>query len=225
MRKITLTAGIIAGLISTAALAQTPPATIDGARPGNVIGTGSSLPMSDTASNTNSSNTRSTIAPNLRTARMSESASPRDLLRTARGALVAGRTGEAQEALERVQTRALSRSVVATQARDPSSSEFVRRVGDALQAVGNRDRAGAISIIDEVLGGPTPAEFEGNGTIRPAAGGNETFRPAAADGNNTYRPAASDGNNSYRPAEAEGNGTVRPATSGGSKTKPVLLKQ
>ena len=76
MRQFTLPCALLFGLASGAALAQpaTPvgpegvppganPAT--GARPGNDIGTGMSLPMGNTASNINPTDTRSQIAPNL----------------------------------------------------------------------------------------------------------------------------------------------------------------
>jgi hypothetical protein len=51
-------------LLYSPAMAQMPQ-TEDGARPGNVIGTGMSLPRSNTASNLNSATTHSDLAPNL----------------------------------------------------------------------------------------------------------------------------------------------------------------
>ncbi|MEJ0045996.1 MAG: hypothetical protein WDN04_07635 [Rhodospirillales bacterium] len=52
-------------LIAAPAFAQAPPATETGARPGNEIGTGMSLPRSDKAGNINSATTSSELAPNL----------------------------------------------------------------------------------------------------------------------------------------------------------------
>ena len=66
------------GLMALPALAQTPAGAngITGAQPGNVIGTGSSLPRSNTASNIGASDTRSNIAPNLPSPALDENAAP-----------------------------------------------------------------------------------------------------------------------------------------------------
>ncbi len=67
------------------AVAQTtsvPPGAdpLTGARPGNVIGTGRSLPLSDKASNITPSDTRSVLAPNLPSPPIGENAPVRDYL-------------------------------------------------------------------------------------------------------------------------------------------------
>ena len=142
MRSLGLSLIAALGLMATTAVAQnylpgnyppppvtqpgTPPGTnpATGARPGNVIGTGSSLPRSNRASNITPSDTRSSVAPNLPSPPIGENASPRAYLIAARGALAAGRTGEAQQSLEMAQTRLLDRSVplfqTNTPARDPA---------------------------------------------------------------------------------------------------------
>ena len=74
------------------------PAT--GTRPGGEIGTGASGPFSNNASNIGPQDTRSTIAPNLPAPDVGPNAPPRAFLVAARSALLAGRTGEAQQALE-----------------------------------------------------------------------------------------------------------------------------
>ena len=59
---------LLIGMVATLAAAQQLPPGVDpetGARPGNEIGTGSSLPLSDKASNITPQDTTSTIAPNL----------------------------------------------------------------------------------------------------------------------------------------------------------------
>ena len=78
-----------------------------GARPGNDVGTGMSMPMGTRASNIDASDTRSTIAPNLPSPSLGPDASPVDFLRAAQASLQAGRTGEAQQSLEMAQTRLL----------------------------------------------------------------------------------------------------------------------
>ena len=76
MRSLALSFTVLAGLAGAPVLAQTsipvapqgvPPGAnpATGARPGNEVGTGMSMPMGTRASNIDQSNTRSMIAPNL----------------------------------------------------------------------------------------------------------------------------------------------------------------
>ena len=74
--------------------------------------------------------TRSTIAPALPSPNLPDGAKPSDALRAAQGALAAGRSGEAQDALEMAETRMLDRSVALGTTGDPSDptvSSFPRR--------------------------------------------------------------------------------------------------
>jgi hypothetical protein len=66
-----------------------------------------SLPMSDKAGNITAADTTSPLAARLPEPLVADNAPIRDFLVAGRNALAAGRTGEAQEALERAQTRAL----------------------------------------------------------------------------------------------------------------------
>ncbi len=141
-------------LASLPAHAQPVPNTPNGARPGNIPGTGQSLPLSNNASNISASDTRSLIAPRLPNPDVGESAPPRLYLEAARRALVANRTGEAQEALERAETRALDRSVRPSRAGDASGQPLVRRIADARAALSTGDRALAIQIIEAATGNP-----------------------------------------------------------------------
>ncbi len=133
------------------AAAQTAADPVTGARPGNVIGTGQSLPLSDKASNATSSDTRSVIAPRLPTPSVGDDSTPRAFLQAAERALVLGRTGEAQEALERAESRLLDRSVAPSRAGEPSAQPAVSDVGDARRALAAGDRARAQQIIGQVL--------------------------------------------------------------------------
>ena len=105
--------GIVSAAVAQPASPSLPPGVdpITGARPGNEIGTGASLPMSDKAGNITPDNTASRLAPNLPSPAIGENATPRDYLIAARTALLTGRTGEGQQALEMAETRALDRSV------------------------------------------------------------------------------------------------------------------
>ena len=144
----TLAALLLLAGTATAA-AQPVPNTPDGARPGNDIGTGMSLPRSDTAGNINSATTRSVLAPNLPAPVGADTV--RDLLVAARSALAANRTGEAQEALERAETRALDRDIPAGLEHVPAQGPLISGIGQARDALGNRDLRGAIAIIDGLL--------------------------------------------------------------------------
>jgi hypothetical protein len=122
-----------------------------GARPGNEIGTGSSLPASDQASNIVPADTASTIAPNLPSPAIGENATPHQYLVAARSALVAGRSGEAQQALEMASTRALDRSVPLFQTNTASADPLVKEIADARQALGEGDRMRALQVIETAI--------------------------------------------------------------------------
>ncbi len=141
-------AALLAFLLCLAGSALAQPAA-DGARPGNVIGTGQSLPRSDQAGNINGATTHSELAPNLPAPASSDDL--QSLLLDARTSLQAGRTGEAQEALERAESRALDRSVPAGSERAPAADPLVAGISAALQALGGGDSAGAIARIGAVL--------------------------------------------------------------------------
>jgi hypothetical protein len=148
-------------LVTSMAMAQGVPLTSQGvppgaspqtgARPGNDIGTGQSLPLSNNAGNIGPQDTRSSIAPNLPSPDVGENEAPRVYLRAARSALLQGRTGEAQQALEMAETRALDRSVPLFQTNTPSRNPLVDTIGKALNALGAGDRAGAVQFIEQAL--------------------------------------------------------------------------
>ena len=154
-RPIALAAAF--ALIALPALAQTLPSqtmsTVDGARPGHVPGLGTSEPASGRASNITSADTRSMIAPTLPSPDIGLDASPFEYLRSARAALVAGQTGQAQQALEMAETRVLARVVPPGQMTGPMDSQFVTQIRDARRALGAGDSPAAISLIDRALAG------------------------------------------------------------------------
>lgn len=143
---------------ATAAPAAAPaPAPVDTTpfvRPGNVIGTGMSLPLSDKAGNIGPSDTKTQYAARLPDPGVGENAAPRAFLEAARTALAAGRTGEAQEALERAETRLLIRSVKPSQANMPIHEPVVQQISEARHALGQGDRAGALDKIAAALANP-----------------------------------------------------------------------
>jgi hypothetical protein len=152
MRRFALPALMSAILLAPVApvLAQ----TATGARPGNEIGTGNSLPLSNNASNINGATSRSTIAPRLPSPDLVDGSGPRAYLMAAQQALKAHRTGAAQEALERAESRALDGSVVISQASIPSRSSLVQTIGSARQALATGNQAGALDLIAAALADP-----------------------------------------------------------------------
>ena len=96
---------------------------------------------SDTASNNSAADTRSPIAPILPDPGVT--GGPEEFLTAARRALAAGRTGEAQEALERAESRLLDRDVAPSEAGAPATDPRVAAIAAARQAlsVGNTPAA------------------------------------------------------------------------------------
>lgn len=133
-----------------------------GARPGNVIGTGMSLPMGSNASNINPTNTPSEIAPNLPSPDVGEGASAQAYLIAARNALAAGRSGEAQQALEMAETRLLDRSTPLFQTNTPSANPVVSQISQALQALAAGDRPMCMTLIEAAIPNAQAAEQAGN---------------------------------------------------------------
>lgn len=149
-----MTATIVAAMAMPAfAMAQMSPQPAPIARPGNDIGTGQSLPLSNYSSNITSSDTRSTIAPRLPSPGVAPGAGPRQFLMAARQALAANQTGAAQEALERAETRALDRSVAPSRANAPDAGRMVQQISGARHALATGDTAGAMQMINAALGG------------------------------------------------------------------------
>ncbi len=112
---------------------------------------GAGSPRSTRASNIAPSNTRSDIAPRLPEP-ASANNSPEAYLAAAQRALASGKTGAAQEALERAETRVLSRSTDPSAAATPADMPMVQQIGQARQALAARDIAGARSAIRAAMG-------------------------------------------------------------------------
>ena len=112
---------------------------------------GEGSPRSSAASNTTAANTRSEIAPRLPDPGVADT--PVAYLQAARQALGAGRTGAAQEALERAETRVLTRSTVPGLAGVADTGGMAGRIGAARRALGANDTVGARRAIDAALAG------------------------------------------------------------------------
>jgi len=86
---------------------------------------------------------------------MPEGAKPSDYLHAALGALTAGRTGEAQAALEMAQTRLLDRSVPLGQTDSPSENPTIGQITQARQALAAHDRATCLNLIQTAIASAT----------------------------------------------------------------------
>jgi hypothetical protein len=158
MRRILFATVALLGLGVANAHAQTPApqppqadTTMPGVRPGHVPGVGESLPLSNKASNIDATDTHAAIAPTLPSPAIGGDAGPDAYLHAARDSLVAGRTGEAQQALEMAETRVLDRVIPPGGTAAASDNNTVARITDARTALGGGDTANAIRLIDLAL--------------------------------------------------------------------------
>ena len=152
MRYVTFATAGLLGLAAATALAQAPavyPGTAIEA--GRNAGLRDSEPHSNRASNILPGDTRSNIAPTLPMPPVAADATPADYLRSARDSLLQGRTGQAQQALEMAETRALARSVAPEDTFKASNDKLVLQIADALHALGAGDQARAMTVIDLAL--------------------------------------------------------------------------
>jgi hypothetical protein len=111
-----------------------------------------SLPVSDRAGNITARDTASPIAARLPDPSVDDNATIHDFLIAARNALVTGRTGEAQETLERAETRLLDRSVPLFQTSTPSQDPMAERIARVLHALGDGDRLEAVRLLEQAIG-------------------------------------------------------------------------
>jgi hypothetical protein len=126
-----------------------------GAPPYGGPGPATSNPFSNRSSNIATADTRSDIAPSLPAPSLAAGDRPSDFLHAAAGALAAGRTREAQNALEMAQTRLLDRSVPLFQTHSPSDNPTVAEINQALQALASNDRATCMQEIETAIGSAT----------------------------------------------------------------------
>ncbi len=152
MRVLTPIAGVLFLLATLPAMAQgTDPLT--GARPGHIAGIGDSLPRSDNAGNISGADSRSPLAATLPDPGVDAAASTREYLTAAHGALVAGHSGQAQQALEMAETRLLGWAMFNAADARPPSGTLITQIRDARQAIGSHDNVEALRLIDLALAG------------------------------------------------------------------------
>lgn len=138
---------LAATLLVPAALQAAQPVTMS-PPPGNLGGT---QPMSTVPANNNPQDTHTTWSPSLPPPPVDDDAPPAAFLDAARRAIAANRTGEAQEALERAESRALDRAVKPSAAGTPSGQPLVKQIAHARQLLSAGDRAGAVKVIEKAM--------------------------------------------------------------------------
>ena len=145
-----LAAAVVAapGQRATAQTTMSPP-------PGTL---GGKQPSSSTASNISQGDTKTPWAPSLPVPPIDDDAPPAAFLDAAQKAIAANRTGEAQEALERAESRALDRSVKPSKAGEPSRQPLVQQIANAREALGAGDRLRAVALIQGAIANPEATE-------------------------------------------------------------------
>jgi hypothetical protein len=131
------------------AVAQTMPDAVSG-----------NEPMSTVPTNVAPGDTHTLWSPKLPTPGVSEDAPPSAFVQAAQAAITAGRLGEAQEAIERAESRALDRSVRPSRVNDPSHQPLVQQLAQARQLLAGGDRTGAMRMLDQALANPDATDKE-----------------------------------------------------------------
>jgi hypothetical protein len=89
---------------------------------------------------------------------LGDDASSADFLQAARGAIAAGRLREAKDALERAESRVLTRSESVSDALLPSRQQLVQQIADARDALQSGDRMRTLDLIDQAVRNPEIGE-------------------------------------------------------------------
>jgi hypothetical protein len=137
-------------------LAHAQTSTSDGARPGNDIGTHSSMPLSNNVSNVTPGDTESTIAPTSPEPVVPPDATVQQLLLVGSQYIASGKTGTADEALEQAETKILTRAVPQMAAGVPSQDPVVAQIETARGVLGSGNNAGAVQLLNQILASNAP---------------------------------------------------------------------
>lgn len=182
MRMLLLSFTALSLVAAVPAFAQTGTQARVPTGPGKVV-TGppdlpSVQPLSHRSSNINASDTRSRIAPALPSAGVGANATPSAYLRAAQGALAAGRTGQAQEALENAETQLLNRSVPMDMVNQPDQNPAVHNINSALQALGSHDLQTAMQLVEQTIPMTDRMQTAASAPMPPVAGAPPLAPPA-----------------------------------------------
>lgn len=100
------------------------------------------------------------VASPLPTPAIDENAPPQAFIEAALHALATGRVAEAQEAIERAETRLLARAVKPSLADQPSQQPLVQQLSQARQALAAGDKLGAVGLLEAAAKNPEATKAE-----------------------------------------------------------------
>ena len=179
MRKTLLITTALLGLGAGAAFAQTGrhtrPAATEAAVPGadeqapptTAYRGGVGSPLSTRATNLGTSKNRSELGSRLPNPDAANN-TPEALLAAAQRALNQNKTGAAQEALERAETRVLSRTTDPSMANTPDNQAMVQNIAAARRALGANNIAAAKQAVQAAMAAPVPPTGPAVTTTYPA---------------------------------------------------------
>lgn len=152
MNKLLIITLFVAPLAAQAQLARstTPIDSNYGAPSATAYQGGVGSPFSSRASNIQGSGAHAEIAPRLPSPDVGGDDAHAFLV-AANQALIRNQTGAAQEALERAETRILTRSTDPADANRPDTQSMARAIADARLALGQNDARRARGIIEHIL--------------------------------------------------------------------------
>ncbi len=127
-------------------------------------------PMVRHPTNINASDSRSIISPSLPQPPVGPNADATQYLQAAQRALMRGRGGEAQAALENAETWLLNRSVPAGAVNQPDQNPAVTNISSALQALAAGNRAQAMNLVQQTIPMTMQAQ-NGPGMMGPGMNG------------------------------------------------------
>ena len=96
-----------------------------------------------------------TAAPPLPAPALDDNSPPQAFIDAAMKAIAVGHLGEAQEAIERAESRALDRSVKPSLAGQPSQQPLVQQLSQARQALSAGDKLQAVQLLQAAAANPS----------------------------------------------------------------------
>jgi hypothetical protein len=180
MRSLLLASAALLGLTGGLAYAQT---MTNGDQTGRE-------PYSARASNIESSDMRSTIAPALPSPDLGADATPDQYLRAAQDALQRRQTGLAQSAMEMAETRMLDRSVMPSRANEPDTAPGIRELHQARDALGRGDLNGASQLITEAMNAHASATNMNSNSMNSPNMGSPAMGAPAGEGSQAVQPGS-----------------------------------
>jgi hypothetical protein len=126
--------------------------------------------MTHTGRKSHSASTRSTVLAPLPPVRLRLNATPQEYLQAAQRALQQRQGGRAENALERAETRLLSRSTTPSEAGEPNNSPLIQQIAAARKAAHKRQWNEAQQALNQAMNNPELAQPSGGGSANAVGG-------------------------------------------------------